>query len=473
MDAITLFTNAIEHWKENRGIGTALIPPPLNDKIMILGILQRMYIKSPDTITLIIVNNFTERNEIVEFLTHQDDESNNNDFKKLLNTKQLKIYTTNFVENYKFNVTINVTILYHCEELCESVFNIFANSKFRLAVLTNLRLKTEDIIKLYSVCPLLSDFKQTEIDAIRTSTPVEELRIGIDMPIDSEEYKLLQYYDEYVTTSINIFGSLDNIQYALFGDERVNLSSTQFCFNLANENGWNEHLDMSVELNVQIDALYNPANIRERASKVYEMIRNRERLVTDYNEKLDVILNIVKENSDKHILIINKYGEFAAKVTKYLNDMSETEICGNYHDRVEPIPACTLEGAPIYIKSGANKGERKTYSYQAQKTYNEKRFNAGYIHILSTNNTPDKDLCIPIDIIIITSPKCEDIESYIYRLSNVNYPSKVITLYSLYIRNTIEDKAIQTKNLSPTHILLKSEQKSEKSDENFNFVIAD
>lgn len=473
MDADILFTNAIEHWKENKGIGTALIPPPLNDKVMILGVLQRMYIKSPDAISLIIVNNFTERNEIVEFLTHQDDEDNNNEFKRLINTKHIKIFTVNFMDNYNTNVKLNVAILYHCEEICDSVFNVFAYSKFRLAVLNNLRLTPEDIAKLYSVCPLLSDFKQTEIDAIRTSTPVEEMRIGIDMPIDSEEYKLLQYYDEYISTSINIFGNLDNIQYALFGDERVNISSTQFCFNLAAENGWNERLDMSIELNVQIDALYNPANIRERASKVYEMIRNRERLVTDYIEKLDTILNIVKENPDKHILIINKYGEFAAKITKYLNDMSEHDICGDYHDRVEPIPACSLDGTPIFVKSGVNKGERKMYAYQAQKTYNEKRFNNGYIHILSTNNTPDKDLRIPIDIIIITSPKCEDIESYIYRLSNVSYPSNVITLYSLYVRNTIEDKAIQNKNLSATHILLKSNEKSEKSEENFNFIVAD
>jgi len=77
MDASKLFTDAINHWRDAKGIGTALIPPPLNDKIMILGVLQRMYSKTSDIISLIVVNNFTERREIIEFLTSQEDEENN------------------------------------------------------------------------------------------------------------------------------------------------------------------------------------------------------------------------------------------------------------------------------------------------------------------------------------------------------------------------------------------------------------
>ena len=173
------------------------------------------------------------------------------------------------------------------------------------------------------------------------------------------------------------------------------------------------------------------------------------------------------------ILIINKFGEFAAKVTKYINDMSETEICGNYHDRVDPIPAINIAGTPVYVKSGPQKGERKMLAAKAQKTLNEARFNAGYINVLSTNNAPDKDLCVPVDIIIITSPLCEDIESYIYRLSNVVYQNNSIKLYSLYIKDTIEEKRLKNKTISKTHILTENTQKSENSDENFDFVIAD
>lgn len=473
MDATNLFINAIDHWRDAKGIGTAFIPPPLIDKAMVLGVLQRMYSSRPDCISLIVVNNFNERSELIEYITNQEDEENNNEFKKLISDKKIKIFTTNFIKNNDYKVNLNVIILYHCEEMCENLYSILNKTKFKLVIFNRLVLSNEELSRVYSICPLLSDFKQSEIDALRTSTPVEEMRIGVEIHNDTEDYKLLQYYDEYISTSINIFGSFDNIQYARVGDTRCNMSATTFCYNLALENGWSENLDMSIEINVQIDNMYNPSAIRERALQTYDIIRKRNTFLSSYNAKLNKILEIVKENENKHILIISKFGEFAAKITQYINDMSEKEICGNYHDRVDPIPASTVDGKPIYIKSGPQRGERRTFAAKAQKTYNEQRFNLGYINVLSTNNSPDKELSIPIDIIIITSPLCEEIESYIYRLSNVEYPSNIIKLYTLYIKDSIEEKRLNAKTISETHILSENAQKIENIGENFDFVVAD
>lgn len=469
MDAITLFLNAIDHWRDAKGIGTALIPPPLVDKAMILGVLQKIYNKQENVQSLIICTNFAERGNLVEYLTHQDDEENNITFKKLLDNKTIRVFTSDYIKTLNYNGTPFVTILYHCDNIFDNLFNILIKSKFRLVVLNHLPSNKDDLTKIYSICPLLNDFKQNEIDEIRVTTPVKEIRIGVDIPEDTEDYKLLKYYDEYIATSVNIFGSFDNIQYARVGNTSCNISATQFCYNLALENGWNEHLDMNIEYNVQIDNLYNPANIRDRASQTYEIIRNRRTLLSNYNAKLDEILKIVKEHKDKHILVINKSGEFASKVTEYLNNMSETEICGNYHDKVDPIPACTFNGTPIFIKSGPHKGERRIMGAQLQKTYNEQRFNNGYINVLSTNNSPDKNLKISIDIIIITSPECEDIESYLYRLSYITFPNNVIKLYTLYVTNSAEEKKLQNKTLSETHII----EENVKNENNCNFIIAD
>lgn len=148
--------------------------------------------------------------------------------------------------------------------------------------------------------------------------------------------------------------------------------------------------------------------------------------------------------------------------------MSETDICGNYHDNVDPIPATTIEGNPIFVKSGPHKGERRMLAAKAQRSFNEERFNAGYINVLSTNNSPDKDLNIPVDIVIITSPECEDIESYLYRLSNIR-PSSYIKLYSIYVTNSAEEKKLQNKTLSETHTI----EENVKNENNCNFIIAD
>lgn len=462
MNVETIFMNAIDHWRDNKGVGTALIPKPFNDKYMIACVLQKMYNKKNYTDTLIIVNNFAERKDIIEYLSDYDDK-----LKSLLDNKSIKVYTVNYVDNYTNTLTPYVTVWYHCETICENVFDIVRMSKFKLIILNKLSLSSQDINKLYSIAPLLEDFKQFEIDELRTSTPVEEIQIGINIATDSEEYKLLDYYNNYISTSINIFGSFDNIEYARVGNKSLNMSSTAFCNTIAIENGWNEHLDMSVEINQQIDAFYNPANIRERAHQTYQIMRERKELICNHKDKLEKIANIVKENSDKRILIINKFAEFASVVTNYLNNVFDKEVCANYHDKVDPIPAVTLDGQPILVKSGSFKGEQKMYHATAQKSYNEARFNEGIINILSTNNSPDKNLNIPIDIIIITSPECEEIKSYLYRLNNVYFPNELIKLYTIYINDTFEDKKLQNKVVSNNHNII------EKNRENCNFIVAD
>lgn len=474
MNAGELFENAILNWRDKKGIGTALIPPPLNDKVMVLGVLQRVYSRSPTANVIILANNFTERIELIEFLTQQEnEEENNKEFKSLLDTKKLKVLTYDFVEKHLFINEPLLCIMYRCDKLGELTKSLFDKSKFKLVVLNNIIKDVASASWLYLKCPMLESFKQNEIDAIRTSTPVEDIWIDVTIPEDTEEYKLLKYYDEYITTSLNIFGSFDIMQQARMGNMSLNISSSQICAQIAEENGWNEHLDMSVELNVQLDALYNPGNIKERASTTYEIIRNRAQLLSDYKGKCDKILDIVKDNPDAKILIINKRGEFASKVTDFINNMSDTIICGNYHDKVEPIPAVDINGKPIFYKSGPRKGERRTLGADAQKSLNNKLYNLNKLRVLSTNNAPDKSLNGNVDIIIITSPQCEEIESYLYRFTDVYIPSGKLKLYSIYIKNSLEESKINSKLVSETHSIVNNCENSVVSENNSDFVIVD
>lgn len=468
-----IFENAINHWRDEKGIGTAIIPHPLNDKLIVLGVLQRMYARSPTINTVIIAKSFSERQTITEFLTQQENsEENNEEFKKLISSGKIKVFTDSYIKTYiSFNSSIYplLCIWYRPDDACKEVLEYVSRCKFKLIVMNKILTNYEDSSKIYQIAPLLSDFKQAEVEGIRLSTPVEEVQIGIDIPAEDNITELLKYYDEYITTSLNIFGSFDIMQQANVGNQQLNISATQICYQIAQENGWNEHLDMNVDFNIEIDKLYNPNNLKERASKTYEIIRERSKLLSDYNGKLDIILDIIRNNKDKKILIINKRAEFASIVTEFLNTFSETNICGNYHDKVDNIPAVTLDGQPIYYKSGARKGERKMMGTKAQKTLNIEKFNNDIIHVLSTNNSPDKDLAIDVDIIIITSPMCEDIKSYMYRLSKIYFRSKHIDLYSLYCRNTSEQKMIEKKSLLDNHNV----KNSFANENNSDFIIDD
>ena len=465
-----IFENAINHWRDNKGIGTAIIPAPLNDKLMVLGVLQRIYARSPTTYAVVITNSFSERQTIIEFLTQQEEsEENNREFKELIRNNHLKVFTDDYIIKNNTHFVPTLCIWYQPDNICKELLDYIDKCKFKLIVLNKIPSQPNSLIDIYKVAPLLSDFQQAEVEQVRLSTPVEETQIAVDIPIDSKAFELLKYYDEYINTSVTIFGSFNIMQQANTGNQQLNISSTQICYQIAQENGWNEHLDMNIEFNLEIDRLYNPNNLKERASKTYEIIRERSKLLSDYEGKLDVILDIVRNNKDKKILIINKRADFANTVTEFINNLSETDICGNYHDKVDNIPAVTIYGEPIYYKSGRKKGERKEFGAKAQKTLNVDRFNRDIINILSTNNAPDKDLSIDVDIVIITSPMCEDIKSYMYRLSKLYFRNRHILLYTLYCRNTAEHKIIDRKDLAENHSV-----KNSAGNENYSdFIIAD
>lgn len=469
-----IFEDAINHWKDKKGVGTALILPPLNDKVMVLGILQRVCNKSPTAKIIICVNSFDERIAIIEFLTNQKGEDeNNNEFKKLIKDGFIKVFTNDFISKSSYIGSPLLCIIYHPTTIDRGIKALLDFSKFKLVIMNKLLTNNNDSALLYKLCPILDDFKQNEVNAIRISSPVEDIRLGVNIPEDSEEGKLLKYYNEYVSTSMSIFDSFDIMNQARIGNKDFNISSAQICSQIAKENGWNEHLDMSMEFNVQIDKLYNPGKLKDRASDTYEIIRKRSNLLSDYNGKLDVIYNIVHDNPNKKILIINKRADFANKVTDYINNLSETVICGNYHDKVSPIPAVDINGNPLYYKSGNRKGERKMMADKAQRTFNEAAFNRGDIRVLSTSNSPDKTLCINIDIVIITSPQCEEIKSYIYRLDNLRFNDNIIHLYNIYCKNSTEEKLLDSQMLSSNHKVLNDEEKVIIEQDNSDFIVVD
>lgn len=468
-----IFEDAINHWKDKKGVGTALILPPLNDKVMVLGILQRVCNKSPTAKIIICVNSFDERTAIIEFLTNQKGEDeNNNEFKKLIKDGFIKVFTNDFISKSSYISSPLLCIIYHPTTIDRGIKALLDFSKFKLVIMNKL-LTNNDSALLYKLCPILDDFKQNEVNAIRINSPVEDIHLGVNIPEDSEEGKLLKYYNEYVSTSMSIFGSFDIMNQARIGNKDFNISSAQICSQIAKENGWNEHLDMSIEFNIQIDELYNPGKLKDRASDTYEIIRKRSNLLSDYNGKLNVIYNIVHDNPNKKILIINKRADFASKVTDYINNLSETVICGNYHDKVSPIPAVDINGNPLYYKSGNRKGERKMMADKAQRTFNEAAFNRGDIRVLSISNSPDKTLCVNIDIVIITSPQCEEIKSYIYRLDNLRFNDNIIHLYNIYCKNSTEEKLLDSQILSSNHKVLNDEDKVVIEQDNSDFIVVD
>lgn len=466
-----VYLNAVDVWRLNKGIGTFVIPAPFDALRPLLYILPQLYNKSPTTSVVIIVKDFADRSSIESYLTTLNNEVWNNSFRTVIHNGSLRILTTEYAAEHINDYSPLLTIIYN-----PSIFHfvhiaMIEKSKFKLVILSKL-LDNKTMDDFYTVAPSIGNFSQNVIDEVRTNRPVKECLVGLTITPDTELDKEMNYYNREISTSLAIFGNFDNIKYARLGNSDTNCSSMMICDAIARTNGWDNHLDMSSEFNRDIDKLYSPSAIKERADSIYNIIRERSTKLASSKDKLSNILDIVNDNLDKNILIINKYGEFANIVTDYLNDKFGKRICANCHDKVDNVPAVDDYGNPILIKSGQKKGQPKLLGVIAQKKLAQKLMNSHKINVISCGASPDKSLDVDIDLVIITSPLCDTIESYFYRLSKVHFSNEVL-LYTLFYRSTLEEKKLEDRSVPANHTIINDFDRNVKVDNNNAYCIVD
>lgn len=466
-----VYLNAVDTWRLNKGIGTFVIPAPFDALRPLLYILPQLYNKSPTTNVVIIVKDFADRSSIESYLTTLNNEVWNNSFRTVIHNGSLRILTTEYAAEHINDYSPLLTIIYN-----PSIFHfvhiaMIEKSKFKLVILSKL-LDNKTMDDFYTVAPSIGNFSQNIIDEVRTNRPVKECLVGLTIAPDTELDKEMNYYNREISTALAIFGNFDNIKYARLGNSDTNCSSMMICDAIARTNGWDNHLDMSSEFNRDIDKLYSPSAIKERADSIYNIIRERSTKLASSKDKLSYILDIVNDNLDKNILIINKYGEFANLVTDYLNDKFGKRICANCHDKVDNVPAVDDYGNPILIKSGLKKGQPKLLGVIAQKKLAQKLMNSHKINVISCGASPDKSLDVDIDLVIITSPLCDTIESYFYRLSKVHFSNEVL-LYTLFYKSTLEEKKLEDRSVPANHTIINDFDRNVKVDNNNAYCIVD
>ena len=388
--------------------------------------------------------------------------------KNTIQDEDIKIISADYVKtkyNYKYKFIIIIGVNEN-----ENVIDFLADeSKFTLCILTKNIMDNVFINAVRRKLPNIEvSVNDNLIKADRIYTPVEEVRCAVAM--SDEDKELYDKYTEFITTSIAVFGDLSNIEKCKMGDIRLNISSSEFRYNLAKENGWSEDLDTNIDFQKQIDEIYNPNVLYERACMFYTISKKRRDLVTDNKAKLEEIANICKENTNKQILILSKRGEYAREITKYLE--TQNIKCGDYHDCIEDMVAVDDYGNPILVKSGVNKGKPRIVGSQFISTTNLSKFNQQYINVLSIKNSSNNKLKTAIDLIIITSPLCDSIIDIKRRFTEVEFTGTITKVFKVYLTNTIEyDKLNKEKESTLFKIVDKYEQDFIEIDENSGDII--
>lgn len=415
--------------------------------------------KHENGLITIVVDCYETRKQIKEYL--------NEHIKEYVN-RNIRILTITYV-NERYNYVNDLIITVGVNDNFSILNKLNKENKFMLAILTKNIMDNNFINNIRNILPCI-DTADLDI-AIRHDniySPVEEHRYGVELSDDDRE--LYNKYTDYITTCISIFGELSNIEKCKKGDDKLGISAADFRNTIAYENGWREDLDTNIPFMKQIDDIYNPNILFERACTFYTITKQRRDLVCDNDAKLEVIKNICLDNKDKKILIISKRGEYAAKITKYLNENSDIK-CGDYHDCIEDAIAVDDMGIPILVKSGVNKGKPRVVGAQAQSSLNERRFNAGYINALSIKSASNIKLKIACDIVILTSSLCDNIIEVKSRFTDIVFNSVPTKTFRVYCNSTIENDKLNKEKENTLFTIINETENNVLYDENSGDII--
>lgn len=438
------YDRLINKWgsKEYKGIGTINCIPPVDYCEIISRIISLMRNKNDNIKILIVTDNWKRRTEIVDSLKNHN-----------INIDTINILTHTYV-NSRYNYNYDISIVVGVNEWNLSCNTVFNHARFKLMIITKDTIDTAKLKEIYTNIPPINDnISSSGINAMRALLPVEEHREPI-LFVNQDDITNYDKYTEYITQTIQVFGNLDNIKYARSGtpDGR---SVMQYITEIAEYNGWSNNMDMTNPFSEQIDKCYNPIVLTERVKTFYNIVRERTLLCSDNVCKLDRIVEIVKDNPDKKFIIISKRGEYAATITKYINDKLG-EICGDYHDKIDDKVLVDSNGIPILYKSGSKKNTPRIIKSKAISTLNLKAFNDGLLRVLSIKNSSNTELETSVDEWIITSPLCDTIDELIYRYNGINCNQSKLKVHKLYINGTIEEAALKKEKLSPNHQIIES-----------------
>ena len=442
---------------EYKGRGSIHCVKPLDYSEIVCRIITQMRNKNPTAKVFIAVKEWAIRVKVFDKLKEHN-----------INTEGINSVTETYLKA-RYTYSYDICFIIGFDQITPEVYNLFVHSKFRLMILTEDIIDSKKLSKIYENCkPINNPIDANSINAYRLSLPVEEHQIAVDFA-NTEHLNDYNKYSEYITQVLQVFGDFNNIVYARKGapDGR---SAEQVLNDIAKYNGWSSTMDMSNPFTKQIDECYNPIVLGEKAHTCYEVMRKRGQLVSDNSAKLEAIAQIVKDNPDDKIIIISKRGEFAAEITNYLNE-TFGEICGDYHDKIEPRIMTDDDGVPILYKSGSMKGQPRIAHAQAIGSRNLDFYNRGRLRVLSLKNASNTAISASFSVMIITSSLCDTIDEIRYRFNHLDIDSNKLVVYKLFMNETIEEKALGKEKPSPNHTIIEAKKNFVFGSENNEDII--
>ena len=468
MDIKDVYKNSIIKWGNNKGIGTVSYDSALDLFIPIKEVLNKFFAHNNFNTAIIVVPNNARMDEWTTKLVKDF-----NHIEKIGSDALMFLTADNIIFN-KIKLTTDLLIFdqidkFYNGERLEIVKGKYITTKFKLGV-TNSPDPDQDTFGLYDACPVID--RVTKVDIVTHGILDNTVEFNIPSKLNDSDAVMYKEYGTFIADTIEIFGNFDNVMKCYMGDTKMGISADHFRIEIATSKGWHKDIDTSTTYYANIDRYFNPNSLYERAKSFTEVIRKRKNLLNNNFSKIDIVLDIIEKYKDKKILIINKAPVFARTLSEAINDKIENDnlkfdkpqgtlfkpveknkgftitdnfICIEYHNDVKSRPLIDIDTNDfIRYKSGIKAGTIKTFGAKSLNNIANDRFNKGYHNVMSSVNAIPKDADLEIDFIIITSPECDTINTFQYRVHRLSFKEN-IKIVNIYLKNTKEDKKLRDK----------------------------
>lgn len=455
-------------FQRNKGKGSIFLPQPVNIYPLIFSVIVTIRNKTPDCKILITTDTFQQRNNVIESFNVIEDEAVRKYYIDKLTVLTKDFTKSQYYKDNEYHLAI-ILGLNHINDI-NKIIDIERASKFTLCILTENIMDTQFTTKLREILPdIVTNISVVEARKAIVYSPVEEIRCPIYLSDkDSAKY---EEYSNYIKDSMSIFGDIQTVNKCREGDIANKISAMDVRLQLAKANGWSYDLDTTVEFMKNIDDLYNPNAILERAEVIYNTIRSRRDLLLNNDAKLEEIKNILENeiDVDQNVIIVSKTGEFARRITEYLNSYFGDSYCADYHNCIPEGYVTDENGEIIKYKTGKQKGQPRIYKAQAISTLNLKYFNDGYIKVLSIKNSSSASLKTASSTVILTSSLTDDIIKLRNRFVDIDFGERT-RVYRLYCKNTIEETELLNE-MPNSMVTIKEKEKEVSFDETSGEII--
>lgn len=450
-------TEIMDSFRKVKGRGSCYCLYPLNPYFLIAQCIISYFEKHDDEKTvLVVVDSYNARKGIDEAISQLSDKKYN-----------FKVISYTYIK-MQYHYVYDFIILCNVENNYNLINKLYNESKFTLCIFTKNITDNEFIINVRKILPNLEcTVNPSDARADNIYSPVEEYLMGVSLT--DEDFDKYKEYSDFIAQSMKIFNDFSTLDKCRVGIPALNVSSIEFRYQIALQNGWREDLDTTIPVIKSIDDVYNPNALYDRACVTYNIINERKTLLLNNKNKLDKILEICNKYPDKRILIVSKQGQFAADITNYLNEHNIS--CVDYHDTIEDTIVSNEYGETILYKSGANKGKPRIFKAQAVSSINELMFNKKFINCISIKYSSNDKLNIPIDIVIITDSLNGNIIDIKSRFSYIKFKTNPTIVYRLFNYDTVEEKELNHYVPDNNITVIKEEKKVTYDEKNGNIIL--